>query len=233
MVHPQVREHRRAEADALDLLDVGAVLDPEDLVGALAEAADRSLSAREVIAQPPPVGPAAASRRSPPTSRVLVRRGCGGASCEASSCGSSSRSAARNPISGSRSKASRSVASQPGGALDDVVVQLDHVGSGRLAERARVAVVADVRLAAQDPDARIVERSRGTRPSRRWTRCPRSRSRGCRREVRRSTFSTHFWSSSTRLCVRTTIAMPPSAGTERPSTQPRSAGLARGPWPSG
>ena len=69
----QVGQDRRRVAEALDVLDVGGVLEPEDLVLLLAEAAARSLSSRDVIAQPPPAGPR--SRRTPLLldERVLVR----------------------------------------------------------------------------------------------------------------------------------------------------------------
>ena len=84
-------------------------------------------------------------------------------------------------MSGRRLNASSSIWSQPGGRVDDVVVELDQVRRRRQPERARVRVLADVLLADHDADARIVERAQVLGRCRRARRCPRSRSRVSRR----------------------------------------------------
>ena len=144
--------------------------------------------------------------------RVLVRPARGAGTCAATSCGSSSRSAARNPISGKprervekrriplrRAHRRRRRRARPGTAP---IVS---------AEGAGIAVLPDVRLAVDDRGSADRRASRGSRavpsvdavvPDHDLARLGRMSGGARSRRILRS--------KCTRLCVRTTTAMPPA-----------------------
>ena len=101
------------------------------------------------------------------------------------------------------------------GRVDDVVVELDDVRRRRQPEGAGIGVLPDVLLAVDDADPRIVERLEDTRLSRPSTRCSRSRSRASRARSGGARSRRTCCSRWTRLCVRTTTAMPPRQAFER------------------
>ena len=226
MVDPEVGEHGRAVAQRSDVLDVGAVLEPEDLASsARGTRPTRSLSSREVIAQPPPAGPRAADAVLL-DERVLVRTDVVAPAARPRRAGRP-----RGRRRGSRRRAAarrRRAASRPSPAARS--------RRRRRARPGREAVVS--RKARAYPFWPMfvslrMTRIRGSSSDREYSAVPSvdplsqiTISRVAS-DVRSSTFSTHLRSRSTRLCVSTTIAMPPSAGTERCTIANRSNGPGR------
>ena len=178
------------------------ILEPEDLLLALTEAADtlvelprgdRAAAAGRAVA--------AAARRSPPR-RVLVGPDV---MPVAGGRGRADRPRGRprgSRSSGRRLNASSSVASQSGGASTTSSSSSIEVRRDGQRERARVRVLTDVLVADHDADPRIRRASAG-RP--RWSLVRKALSQitisRVASEVRSRTFSTHFCSEVRRGCT--------------------------------
>ena len=220
VMNPQIGQNGRAEADLLEVGDVLLVLEPEDLLRFSRKPPARWLSSREVMAQPPPVGPTRRSPRSP-------RQGC----TRAGECGAGTATPHREDRPRDRRRGIR-----PREAAMNASSRVLSQSCGASSRRRR----------SRSDTATCRAGMRGRRRSDRCSlRCGRPEcgdpraTRGIRRPVRRgvvpdedlprvlelvpkSTFSTQLRSRCTRSCVSTTTAMPPSDWVETFSVTPGS-----------